>query len=380
MDLPVPGPAQPRVAAAAGDGASNAVPVDRSLRVIAGETVQNRVVRWGDSVYAYDAQGRLVRKQTGSGERLFFSWNSEHQLVGSWSARGGEWSYHYDALGRRIAKQRHDGRHGAAAIWFIWDGMRMVQEEHGSRHCITTVYEDAGSYVPLARVEQALWEKTVRPEQIFHIHTDINGAPEELTTAGGQVAWRARYRIWGNLALEEWHRDHERDGAVERRAQNLRFQGQYYDAETGLHYNTFRYYDPDIGRFVSQDPIGLRGGLNLYQYAPDPVSWIDPRGLCSNPNGKKGGKAHQDKINDVMNGIRSRGLEPDTEYMVKTPNGSKSRRFVDVVGRDPNTGQVVEMHQVGRQTQAGNPVARETRALDDVQGATSTRPVFWNYN
>ncbi|MEY0247848.1 RHS repeat-associated core domain-containing protein, partial [Morganella morganii] len=61
--------------------------------------------------------------------------------------------------------------------------------------------------------------------------------------------------------------------------QNLRFQGQYFDRETGLHYNTFRYYAPDAGRFTQQDPIGLAGGLNLYQYAPNPLMWVDPWGL-----------------------------------------------------------------------------------------------------
>ncbi|MEY1391250.1 RHS repeat-associated core domain-containing protein, partial [Providencia stuartii] len=65
--------------------------------------------------------------------------------------------------------------------------------------------------------------------------------------------------------------------------QNLRFQGQYFDKETGLHYNTFRYYAPDLGRFTQQDPIGLAGGLNLYQYAPNPLTWIDPLGLTDNP-------------------------------------------------------------------------------------------------
>ncbi|MDE5307319.1 RHS repeat-associated core domain-containing protein [Providencia stuartii] len=60
--------------------------------------------------------------------------------------------------------------------------------------------------------------------------------------------------------------------------QNLRFQGQYFDRETGLHYNTFRYYAPDLGRFTQQDPIGLAGGLNLYQYAPNPLTWVDPWG------------------------------------------------------------------------------------------------------
>ncbi len=63
--------------------------------------------------------------------------------------------------------------------------------------------------------------------------------------------------------------------------QNLRFQGQYLDRESGLHYNTFRFYDPDIGRFISPDPIGLAGGSNFYQYAPNPISWIDPFGLCA---------------------------------------------------------------------------------------------------
>lgn len=59
----------------------------------------------------------------------------------------------------------------------------------------------------------------------------------------------------------------------------FRFQGQYHDEESGLHYNRFRYYDPEIGRFVSQDPIGLQGGINLFEYAPNPIVWIDFLGL-----------------------------------------------------------------------------------------------------
>ncbi|UNB64586.1 hypothetical protein MME54_07350 [Pseudomonas syringae pv. helianthi] len=62
--------------------------------------------------------------------------------------------------------------------------------------------------------------------------------------------------------------------------QNLRFQGQYFDAETGLHYNTFRYYDQEIGRFITQDPIGLSGGIHIYQYALNPIAYIDPLGLA----------------------------------------------------------------------------------------------------
>ncbi|HEY5602360.1 MAG TPA: RHS repeat-associated core domain-containing protein, partial [Gammaproteobacteria bacterium] len=73
----------------------------------------------------------------------------------------------------------------------------------------------------------------------------------------------------GNLALKE----------IDEVENNLRFQGQYYDTETGLHYNRFRYYHPESGQFINQDPIGLLGGLNNYQYAPNPVGWIDPLGL-----------------------------------------------------------------------------------------------------
>ena len=61
--------------------------------------------------------------------------------------------------------------------------------------------------------------------------------------------------------------------------QSIRFQGQWHDVETGLHYNRFRYYDPEVGRFIHQDPIGLLGGFNLYQYAQNPYNWIDLFGL-----------------------------------------------------------------------------------------------------
>ncbi|MEQ5324922.1 RHS repeat-associated core domain-containing protein [Proteus sp. fly-1008] len=88
------------------------------------------------------------------------------------------------------------------------------------------------------------------------------------------MQWQARFTSWGKTEIElgEFHY------YPQNRDQNLRFQGQYLDRETGLHYNTFRYYDPDIGRFTQHDPIGLAGGLNLYQYAPNGLVWVDPWG------------------------------------------------------------------------------------------------------
>nr|WP_319001272.1 RHS repeat-associated core domain-containing protein [Burkholderia cepacia] len=98
--------------------------------------------------------------------------------------------------------------------------------------------------------------------------------PEELTDAGGDLVWQARYKVWGNAVQEEWvarapQRAIPAWGEVQEtalppaqvsRPQNLRFQGEYLDRETGLHYNLLRYYDPDIGRFITPDPIGLSGG------------------------------------------------------------------------------------------------------------------------
>ncbi|MCL2724710.1 MAG: DUF6531 domain-containing protein [Polyangiaceae bacterium] len=260
------------------DNADNALPNQASLTSVAmGLVEKNRVRVWQDIRYDYDGLGRITRKQSGKRQDLRLKWNCESQLIASECVRQGvntqHARYHYDALGRRIGKSDVFG-----TTWFVWSGMRMLQEERGTR-VITTVYEGQGSYAPLARIEHGKEQKEIEPKNIYYFHNDINGAPEELTSHDGIVAWKARYRTWGNTALEEWTHEYTRyEGAIESRTQNLRLQGQYLDTETGLHYNTFRYYDPDIGRFASQDPIGLLGGINLYQYAPNPSQWIDPWG------------------------------------------------------------------------------------------------------
>jgi uncharacterized protein RhaS with RHS repeats len=96
--------------------------------------------------------------------------------------------YHYDALGRRIGKTDRFG-----TTWFNWSGMLLLQEERGAR-VTTTIYEDQDSYVPLARIEHGKDQQEISEKQIFYFHTDINGAPEELTSHDGIVAWKARYR------------------------------------------------------------------------------------------------------------------------------------------------------------------------------------------
>ena len=134
---------------------------------------------------------------------------------------------------------------------------------------------------------------------VYYFHADQVGMPQEPSNAQGQLVWQANYKTWGSTVSEEWEvkslagqQVHSLDqGDIptqeESQQQNLRFQGQYLDRETGLHYNTFRYYDVDIGRFVCPDPIGLSGGMNLGSYAPNPVEWVDPLGLANRPNNGK---------------------------------------------------------------------------------------------
>ncbi|HFV9520797.1 TPA: RHS repeat-associated core domain-containing protein [Salmonella enterica subsp. enterica serovar Eastbourne] len=167
----------------------------------------------------------------------------------------------------------HEGR-SINRTTFLWDGMRLAQECRLGRSSSLYIYSDQGSHEPLARVDRAAPGEA---DEVLYYHTDVNGAPEEMTDGRGNIVWEAGYQVWGNLTHEKETRPVQ---------QNLRFQGQYLDRETGLHYNLYRFYDPDIGKFISGDPISIRGGINLYQYAPNPISWIDPLGLAVDPIAK----------------------------------------------------------------------------------------------
>ncbi|ECJ2454556.1 RHS repeat protein [Salmonella enterica] len=109
------------------------------------------------------------------------------------------------------------------------------------------------------------------PERVVHLyHCDHRGLPVALINSEGARDWSAEYDVWGNRLKED---------NPQKLAQLIRLPGQQYDDETGLYYNRYRYYNPEQGRYISQDPIGLRGGWNLYTYPLNPVSGTDPLGL-----------------------------------------------------------------------------------------------------
>ncbi|OOF55203.1 hypothetical protein BKK56_07125 [Rodentibacter genomosp. 2] len=100
-----------------------------------------------------------------------------------------------------------------------------------------------------------------------------------MTDSEGKLIWRGRYDAWGGLIRERYPNN------TAGTHQPFRLQNQYSDEETGLHYNFLRYYDPITGRFTTQDLIGLQGGMNLYQFAPNVQAWVDPLGLNNCPFG-----------------------------------------------------------------------------------------------
>ncbi|WP_081053120.1 RHS repeat-associated core domain-containing protein [Burkholderia territorii] len=249
--------------------------------------------------FEYDARGNLVRKRTPAGEQEY-EWDAFNRLL---SARVAETSrqsdarYFYDAFGRRIAKEVNGER-----TVFGWDGDTLAYESDGERG--THYIYEPGTFVPLAQyvaepvvgIKTPAWKSSDRyvPEEdplqkvaqrradakLFYYHCDQIGTPQLLTDDDGDVVWEASYKAWGK-ACEVIARASKAAGIVARNS--LRFQGQQEDHETGLHYNRHRYYDTASGRFVSKDPVGLAGGINVYQYARNAVLWADPLGLtpCS---------------------------------------------------------------------------------------------------
>nr|WP_255698494.1 RHS repeat-associated core domain-containing protein [Halomonas desiderata] len=105
-------------------------------------------------------------------------------------------------------------------------------------------------------------------KQISAYVTDALGTPMQLVTPRGDTLWQAQPDDWAAVTNEQGRTD-----------QPIRFQGQWYDEESGLYYNRHRYYDPQQGRYISQDPIGLNGGTNLYGYVSNPTGMVDPLGL-----------------------------------------------------------------------------------------------------
>ena len=221
----------------------------------------NRLMIQGDRQYDYDAFGNLIRERRGRGHALIteYRYDCQHRLIGITQPNGQTASYRYDPFGRRISKTV-DG----ITTEFFWQGDKLIAEHHADRHR-SYLYEPH-SFRPLALLDGFGPQDT----KAFHYQLDHLGTPQELTAPDGEIVWSAHYRAYGQISRLD-------KGTIDN---PLRFQGQYFDQESGLHYNRHRYYNPDIGCYLTPDPVKLAGGINAYQYAPNPTGWVDPLGLA----------------------------------------------------------------------------------------------------
>lgn len=211
----------------------------------------DRLVSQEKTQYIYDAVGNLIQKRQPDGSLILYEYDTDNQLISVSSEAGGKLSFQYDAFGRRTAKISDKGTTG-----FLWDGDILMAENNDSQFVTEYVYE---GLVPLAKI---------RNSQIEIYHTDYLGTPKEVTDQSGEIVWQGNYDEYGRVT-----------DAKKKTEQNIRFLGQYEDAETGLYYNRFRYYDADGCRYINQDPIGIFGDTNTYRYADNPANAVDPFGL-----------------------------------------------------------------------------------------------------
>jgi RHS repeat-associated protein len=240
-----------------------------------------RITRAGNVRYEHDEAGRITLRQktrlSRKPDTWRYAWDAEDRLTSVTTPDGTTWHYQYDPLGRRTAKLRlaDDGETVVERVDFTWDGTTLCEQTTTSQelpHPVTLTWDHKGLH-PIAQTERITAADAPQDEidsRFFAIVTDLVGTPTELIDEQGDIAWRTRSTLWGTTA---W-------AAGSTAYTPLRFPGQYFDPETGLHYNYFRHYDPETARYLTPDPLGLAPTPNPVAYVQNPHVWADPLGLA----------------------------------------------------------------------------------------------------
>ncbi|WP_257978785.1 RHS repeat domain-containing protein, partial [Vibrio parahaemolyticus] len=275
------------------------------------KVMSDRIEAYAGVRYKYDQQGNQVKRE-GDGtvqKRVFDALNQLVEVHGDSSIS----HYEYDALGRRTKKIT---QHGITE--FLWEGERLLGERtvNGFRWYL---YQPE-TYIPLAVLENG---------SIYLYECDQVGKPERLIDCSGHVVWSARYDVYGFAHID-----------IEEVVNPLRFQGQYFDQETNLHYNLARYYDPKLGRFIQQDPISIAGGINHCQYAVNPIQWIDPTGFLCEEGLKRlqqmlaeyqaQSDVPQEVCDQILEAAKESSVGEDgvrSQVKIRKPNGKNNIRY-----------------------------------------------------
>ncbi|OXM49394.1 rhs protein [Amycolatopsis thailandensis] len=354
------------------DGVREDVAYDRAGKVVQWATTnvaypeagqrtyeRNTVTSAGVVRYEHDVSGRRTARH--EGDRIWrYEWDARNRLTGLTTPDGRRWRYRYDPLGRRTAKELlgPDGQ-VVEEVRFVWDGNALIEQAHTgpSGVTVTTWERRPDTEEPVTQTDQAAG--SVRFQAFVN---DSIGTPTDLLDPVGIPNWSGRWTLWG-LPLP----------GTPFPGTPLRFPGQYLDAESGLHYNLHRYFDPATARYLSQDPLGLPAGPDPAGYPHDPTSGSDPLGLVWCPKKRKfvdgpgtsgtghnagntGGSAKRPRTeNDNANrGGRTKNQAGTTEEVTATydKNSTRGKDFVN----QPDKNQVTDVDKLNENSVIHNKV------------------------
>ena len=215
---------------------------------------RNQLVGYNGTAFIYDLNGNTIAKMDTTGT-TGYTYNYANRLTRVGLPGGGYAEYKYDVRGRRIEKDVN-----GTVTKYLYDGDSLLAEYDNSDALQRNYFYGAGDINP-----SILFENST----MYFYHHDHLNTPQKVTDESGTIVWEATYNSFGEANI-----------TTETISNNFRFPGQYYDQESELHYNYFRYYDPTTGRYLREDPIGLEGGINLYGYVKNnPINLIDVLGL-----------------------------------------------------------------------------------------------------
>ncbi|MFJ4967673.1 putative T7SS-secreted protein [Streptomyces sp. NPDC088755] len=245
------------------------------------------ITRAGNVRYEHDALGRITLRQktrlSRKPDTWRYEWDAEDRMRSVITPDGVCWRYTYDPLGRRIRKQRSTTGALFEKVFFTWDGATLCEETNHSSslpNLVTLTWNHHGSH-PVTQLESLATvadSPSAIEDRLFVISNDLTGTAAELIDEFGNLSWHKRSNLWG---ITTWNKG----GTA---YTPLRFPGQYNDSESGLHYNYFRYYDPDTARYLTADPLGLSPAPNPASYVANPLASIDPMGLAPTDYEKSG--------------------------------------------------------------------------------------------
>ncbi|MFF1399629.1 putative T7SS-secreted protein [Streptomyces sp. NPDC058287] len=280
-----------------------------------------RITSAGSVRYEHDALGRVTLRQktrlSRKPDTWRYEWDAEDRLTSTVTPDGTRWRYTYDPLGRRTAKLRldDDGETVAEQVDFTWDGTTLCEQTTRSPKLpdpvtLTWDYQDQRPIAQTERIADANAPHVEIDRRFFAIVTDLVGTPSELIDEQGEIAWHTRSTLWGTTA---WSADSTAYTP-------LRFPGQYFDPETGLHYNYFRHYDPETARYSAQDPLGLTPAANTLSYVPNPLIGSDRLGLAPDYPRGEGGNPFDHRSDAEKGAFEAAGVPhgtiPDAEWVV----------------------------------------------------------------